>query len=295
MIIVKITGGLGNQLFQYSFGRYLSMKFESEVKYDIQTNYDSSNISNRNVGLSNFNIHLKIATNYEIYKFKFFKNTIFARIERKMVQKIPILNRNLFVQKFKTKRNSAIQYYDNCYYDGYWQSENYFKEISSILKSELVSNFNPILSTDSSIILEKIRKSNSVSVHIRRGDYISNKPNRKIFFNCPLKYYETSINYVTTRISDPIYFLFSDDIEWINKMFIGEQYRIVSNNFNSPEVDLFLMCNCKHNIIANSSFSWWGAWLNQHPEKIVIAPKQWYKGKYKDKSKDLIPPEWIQI
>lgn len=295
MIIVKISGGLGNQLFQYSFGRYLSGKFNTELKFDIQTNYTSSDFTSRSVGLGNFNINLNLATKKEIYEFKYFDNEFIARIERKLVQKLPFLNRRYVVQNLNKSQKNDQNYKNDCYYDGYWQSENYFKPIASILKQEFISNFKPILDDTNSFFLQEIRNSESISIHIRRGDYISIESNKSRFSTCSLKYYEKVINYLKDKINLPLFFIFSEDIDWVKNNFKGEHFRMVTNNSKSPEIDLFLMSNCKHNIIANSSFSWWGAWLNCNKEKVIIAPEKWYNGKLNDSTMDLIPETWIRM
>lgn len=293
MIIVKITGGLGNQLFQYAFGKYLSVKLNTELKFDIQTNYDSSNFTNRSVGLANFNIKLNLASKNEIDEFKYFNNKLFARIERKFVQKLAFLNRSYMVQNSLNPQKNIVKFRNNCYYDGYWQSEDYFKQIANILQQELKSNFNPVLSEPNRYLLNEIRNSESVSIHVRRGDYISIQLNNSLFSICSLKYYEEAINYIKRKIKNPLFFVFSDDIEWAKENLRGDNFIFVTGN--EPADDMYLMSLCEHNIIANSTFSWWGAWLNKNSEKIVIAPKQWYNGKLNKSTKDLIPAEWIRI
>lgn len=295
MIVVKISGGLGNQLFQYSFGRYLSVKFNTELKFDIQINSNSSNFTNRSIGLINFNINLNLANNNEIVKFKYFENEILARTERKLVKKFPFLNKRYVVQDLIKYNNSKPTFRDNCYYDGYWQSEEYFKSIEDIIRNDLDFKFQ--LSQNIESLLDDINSNESVSIHIRRGDYISIKANSKLLHTdlSTLEYYKKGIDFFITKFGHPRFFVFSDDIEWAKDNFEGSQFKFVDFNIDCPAIDMFLMSRCKNNIIANSSFSWWGAWLNPNPFKIVIAPKQWYNGKLNNSTIELIPETWIRI
>lgn len=293
MIIVKISGGLGNQLFQYSFGRSLSIKLNTDLKFDIQTNYNYSFFTKRDVALKHFNIDLNLATKKEIRKLKYFENEFFVRMERKAVQKLPLLNRRYVVQNLFNNQKRIPNYKDNCYYDGYWQSENYFKSIEDIIRKDLEFKFQ--INQNNQTIFDDINSNESVSIHIRRGDYITIKANSKLFPVCSIEYYRRGINFFVNKFKNPIYFVFSDDIDWAKDNFKGNQFRFVDSNLDCPEIDLFLMSRCRNNIIANSSFSWWGAWLNRNKEKIIIAPKNWYNGKLNDSTIDLIPETWIRM
>jgi len=183
--------------------------------------------------------------------------------------------------------------FNNCYYDGYWQSEKYFKSIEGVLRTEL--EYKAVLNDENALLLHDIISNESISVHIRRGDYLSVKVNSKLFSTCSIDYYMHAVNYFLNKYSNSVFYIFSDDIDWAKSNFIGDRFRIIDNNFDNPEIDLYLMSKCKHNIIANSSFSWWGAWLNSNPNKIVFAPQSWYKNKLNESTKDLIPSDWIMI
>lgn len=291
MIIVKITGGLGNQLFQYSFGQYLSLKFKTELRFDIQTNYNSNNFTNRSVGLNNFNINLSQATNSEISKFKYFDTGLFFRLERKLIQKLPFLNSKYIVQDLNSTQNNETSYKNDCYYEGYWQSYKYLTLNEPILRNEIT--LKHFLRNGIADIISTIESSQSISLHVRRGDYISIKDNFELLGICSIKYYREAIQYFTRQHSNPKFFIFSDDFSWVKKKFIGPQYVYIEGN--QPAQDMYLMALCKHNIIANSTFSWWAAWLNNNPDKIVIAPANWYKGKLNESTINLIPPGWVRI
>lgn len=294
MIIVKLSGGLGNQLFQYSFGRYLSLKHNVELKFDANLSLNNANFTSRSLGLSKFKIDLNFANRHELEKYKLLNNGILARLERKIIQKIPFLNKkNIVEEPFKILDKEMLP--DNCYYDGYWQSEYYFETISVLIRKDLDLNLD--LNEANRILENQIINSTSVSIHIRRGDYISITSNKKIYSICSLEYYKRAISHFNQKFKDPTFFVFSDDINWVTENFKGENLKIVDINQDNPHADLYLMSKCKHNIIANSSFSWWGAWLNSFEDKEIISPKEWYlNAKTNDNAlRSLIPNDWVII
>lgn len=292
MIIVKIWGGLGNQLFQYCFGRSLSLRLKAELKFDIKTINKSKNFTNREIGLTDFNVAINIASNSEIKKYKYFNRSILSRIERKTIQKIPIINSSYCVESHDLKRIYFSKLKNNCYYDGYWQSEYYFNSIRHIIEDEFVL-LNK-LNKAASITLKNIETTNSISIHVRRGDYLSINKNITRIAYCGEDYYNRSISQMKKKYSNITFFVFSDDINWAEEIFDGPNFKIVKNN--SPSVDMLLMSRCKHNIIANSTFSWWGAWLNSSRDKTVIAPQMWYNSVSLNQSTtNLIPKEWNRI
>ena len=180
------------------------------------------------------------------------------------------------------------------YLNGYWQSEKYFKNI----RKTIIKDFQlrkPLIKKNKSWA-RKINTSNSIGIHVRRGDYITDQKTNKYHGICGINYYKKSINLIKNRIKNPIFFIFSDDYKWVKKKFsfLGNYAFFINNNNNNPPIDIKLMSLCKHNIIANSSFSWWGSWLNTNKDKIVIAPKEWFQDK-KVKSQDIIPSNWTKI
>jgi len=290
MVIVRVIGGLGNQMFQYVYAYALSKK-GYDVKLDLSSfdNYDLHG----GYQLNHYNLKLESATKNDL--------SIFSKLSKK--QKIfsffnPKLPKNVKEHglNFKTR---LLEVKDNSYIKGYFQSEKYFVGI----KSEILETFS--LSNYSKYTLEmekQINESkNSISLHIRRGDYVSNKQANEVHGTCDLNYYYKAISYLKDKFNFEQIFVFSDDIKWCenNLKIDGIKLIFVKSIENKllPHEDIFLMSQCKHNIIANSSFSWWGAWLNNYPEKIVIAPKRWYvkKEKQKQVENSLIPDSWIKI
>lgn len=289
MVIVKIAGGLGNQLFQYAFGKYLEMIFKYDVKYDVQIDLNTKNFTKRELDIEKLRIDLKLASPDEIKKYIFFKNNVFWRLERKFSQLFPFFNKRYIVQD--TAHTIINNIFDNCYYDGYWQCYNYVDDVRDALLKEIKISEN--FYSKYSKMLTDFENFDSVAIHIRRGDYINIKVNAKLFEVCNMSYYNLAIKSIKDRFPNSVFYIFTQDTEWAKENFIGEEFHFVEGN--SAIDDMLLMSFCKHNIIANSTFSWWGAWLNKNPQKIVIAPKNWYNGDLNETTKDLIPAEWIRL
>lgn len=251
MIISKLTGGLGNQLFQYAKGRSEATKNRTSLALDIS--WYKGRID-RSYYLNNFNITAKIASKLEIIIYKYFN-----------------------------KKNYIV---------GDWQSEKYFNDISDLIKKEFVLK-NQIDKAHDELI-QQIKSTDSISIHLRGGDYVVGK---KSSFHgiCSPEYYSKSISYIIKNVKFPHFFIFTDDINWAKKHIkFPEPYTLVSNSKNKPYEEIIFMSKCKHNIIANSTFSWWSAWLNNNPTKIVIAPKRWFANDKIDSS-DIIPLSWIKM
>lgn len=284
MKIVKLMGGLGNQMFQYVFGLALAQITSEVVLYDKfwfdEIKKHRGQVTKRVYGLNVFNADISFATKKQIKKC----------INEKVEVEVEGFNLLEFLRKFlnqsrKITNNIITENPINCYspklfeiqgdsyYEGYFQTEKYFNHI----REDILEAFSLKIALDEKNlnILSKIKSTNSVSLHIRRGDYVT--------LNCVLadsNYYEKAIVHIAQNVETPHFFLFSDDILWVkDNLKIDYPYTIVDiNDDETNYFDLELMKNCKHNITANSSFSWWGAWLNKNPEKIVIAPMPWSEG-----------------
>jgi hypothetical protein len=279
VIVTKINGGLGNQIFQYAIAKSISIKNNIIFKLDI-TAYETYKLHN-GYRLNLFNIDEHIATEEEIKSFKGKDNII-----NKIINKLN-LNKLIYKEKERTLYDKNIFTKKDIYLDGYWQNEKYFINI----RDEIIRDFIP--KNNNSIIVENylkdINTTNSVSIHVRRGDY-ANHPNIGIL---DISYYQKAVIYMTKYIENPIFYIFSNDIEWCKENFIFIDKKIIIDKTNNEIEDMILMKNCNHNIIANSSFSWWGAWLNKNDNKIVIAPKKWMAenpNNYK-----WVPDNWVEI
>lgn len=286
MIITKIKGGLGNQMFQYAVAFTVSKKNNVEMKIDIST-YEDSVIKNsdtpRYFDLEEFKISKEVAKEEEV---------------EKLINRFGIIGRGLryfrqkFIRQFYEDYHPQILNKKNYFMDGYWQSEKYFKDIrEDIIKEFTLKN----LSDKYREALNKIVE-NSVSIHIRRGDLITNKAVNDMWGTPSIEYYKKALEYIKERSKvDKVYF-FSDDIDWVkeNFDFVDVEKVFFSDTGLSTAEELILMSKCSHNIIPNSTFSWWSAWLNQNPNKIVIAPSKWMR--YDDGTHpNIIPESWIRI
>jgi hypothetical protein len=182
----------------------------------------------------------------------------------------------------------------NVYLDGYWQSEKYFREIKDVIRSEFQVKYPQ--DTKSQEIGKVISSTQSVSVHVRRGNYASNPRVNSHHGTCAVEYYQECAKTIEGKLSSPHYFVFSDDIAWA-KVNLDFHYPTTFVDHNDPShdyEDLRLMSMCRHHIIANSTFSWWAAWLNANPDKIVLAPRQWLNDPAID-TRDLLPSNWIRV
>ncbi len=177
---------------------------------------------------------------------------------------------------------------------GYWQSEKYFRDIRETILEDFT--FTPPLNSRNQKILEKIKKTNSVSVHVRRGDYVMDPKTHEFHGVCGPDYYQKAVKVVSKKVENPTFYFFSDDIRWVEKNLKTkvENTYVDWNTGEKSFVDMQLMSSCKHHILANSSFSWWGAWLNRNKDKMVVAPKQWFQDPSMD-TRDLIPEGWLTV
>lgn len=297
MIIVKLMGGLGNQMFQYAAGRRLAAKHNTELKLDISFLSKKPNgWTPRSFELQHLNINPVLANVFEVATFTGCGPNILLSLMVRLWQVI-----GLFRAHYRIFNESVYHYdalfenlFDNTYLIGYWQSERYFAGIESLLRKEF-SVINPI-DTKNRELLERINSCNSVSVHVRRGDYISNPNAAQYHGTCGIDYYRLAVDRIGSLVSQAAFFVFSDDPIWSREHlgFIPNAEFVDVNGANSGANDLRLMSNCQHHIIANSSFSWWGAWLGGNPAKRVIAPSQWYIRDNIDTTY-LCPTYWIRI
>lgn len=291
MIITKLVGGLGNQMFQYAAGRAVAHRSNMPLKLDI-TYFETFKLRSYQLGC--FNILEDFASTEDIERFKLHRRQAVAFVYYKIRAKLlPWYRQKLIKQQGFSYDPDIFKIKKSAYLDGYWQSEKYFADISDIIHREFTIKHKP--NDINSQMLAKIDNVNSVSLHIRRGDYVNNKESYDFHGVCSLDYYKKSIKVIISQVHNPIFFIFSDDIEWA-KTNLKIEYPLVfiDNNYNNDYEDLRLMSNCKHNIISNSSFSWWAAWLNRNPNKIVLAPKRWFANQNIN-TKDLIPESWIKI
>ncbi len=283
MLIVQLKGGLGNQLFQYAFGRRLAIIRNEEFLLDSE-GLKNDLVTNRHFSLEPFKIKGDLAEEAKIIEIKYPLGLI-TKIIKIFQQKI--------LRQFNIGWQPGLLKSRKKYFEGFFQSYKYLEPIREQLLDEI--SLKESLEGKYSDLLDKINTSNSVSIHIRRGDYISNLKTKAAHYTYGLEYYEEALKLIEKQISNPVYFIFSDDINWAKEnLKINSSVIFVSSLDTNDYEELILMSKCKNNIIANSSFSFWAAWLNQNPDKIVIAPKKW-NNVYSREYIDLLPDNWLKI
>ena len=293
MIIVRLIGGLGNQLFQYAVGRCLAEKNSAVLKIDISP---FATYKLHKYSLWAFNIQENFASPDEVTALMVLKQGIAEQVVNRLLYRPTKLSSNFISEKHFYFDPQVLKLQGDIYLSGYWQSEKYFKNIEGLLRREFTVK-TQIMGKNKELN-NMIISCESVSIHIRRGDFVSNLKTNQTHGVCNLDYYNKCIEKIKLSINNPHFFIFSDDCEWaMVNLKINDQLIIVDHNGPDKNYeDLRLMMHCKHHIIANSSFSWWGAWLNPNPDKIVIAPKQWFADeKMNSQTKDLIPEGWIRL
>lgn len=291
MIVTKLIGGVGNQMFQYAVARRLSQIHHTELKLDIYA-YESYKL--RKFELDKFNISAQIATKNEIEKFIKIPKNIFEKIIFNLIPSVQKKSRFYYEEKYYHFDKHVLSLPDNVYLSGYWQSEKYFIDIEDIIRKELTVKQHP--DQQNQDVLGKIKSVNSVGIHIRQGDFATDVSTISLHGLYGIDYLQKAIKMIAEKVASPHFYVFSDDILWArNNLKIKFPITFIDLNIGKKDYeDIRLMYSCKHNIIVNSTFGWWGAWLNNNRSKIVITPKIWYKDGPTD-TYDLIPKSWIKI
>lgn len=286
MIIFNISGGLGNQFFQYAFGRYLSNKAEETLLINIKS-YEKD--TQREFALKFFNTSYDVLSQDDILAYLRPYLRLSPRL-RSLYRKFCPTNWKVYFENLGFSYDFSVKNATQGYFYGYWAHEGYFNEIEDILREEFTLR-KEYRSGKLKREIEKACKNNSIAVHIRRGDYVNNS------ILAPLKkdYYENAVRILNTKIKDPIYYIFSDDTSWVKKnLNLPVRNMVYASDLNLlyDYEEFELMRSCKNFIIANSTFSWWAAWLSENSDKTVLLPKKWYA---KDDYNFFCPSDWIRI
>jgi hypothetical protein len=297
MVIVEINSGLGNQMFQYAAGLALAEKLNTDLLLDISW-YAKSNQAQtpRNFELSIYPIVNNYADELAVSELiRPSSEGLLNKLKHRINLSKPIHKKWAFVEPHFHFYPKFFDANKTVYLSGYWQSEKYFTRISEPIRK--LYSLDIQKNEPSFSILEQIIASpNSVAIHVRRGDMVKNPQVAQVHGSCNLDYYARSMKHLESLIAKPEYFIFSDEPQWCQDNIRSSfPVHIVSGNEGAKSyLDIQLMRHCKHNIIANSSFSWWGAWLNANPNKLVFAPLNWFNGDKND-TKDLIPSSWMRL
>lgn len=275
MIIVRLSGGLGNQMFQFAAAYACAKRLQTELVADpsllnntmTHNGYELNRVFGLNLREATLN-DLKSVLGILAYGRvkKYFTNVALSRFRPKSLVLEPHFH---YWPGFCDVTN-------NSYLQGYWQSEKYFHGFEAEIRE--LFQFKIPFDRGNEILKKQIHDHESVSLHVRRGDYVTNSNNAKIHDVDLTEYYNRSIEFVSQSISGPIFYVFTDDASWVrSKMKLPQNHILIDSNYGPYSFfDMYLMSQCKHNILANSSFSWWGAWLNKNKYKLVISPKQWF-------------------
>jgi hypothetical protein len=277
MKVIRIIGGLGNQMFQYAF--YLALKKKDpKVKLDVSD-------------FKYYKLHayqLENVFDLNGIKYSLPYNSFFLRIIRR-IARIDVIREDTLYHP------DVLDIKGWSYYSGYWCSEEYFKTIANEVRESF--QFKNKLEDKNKELSIRIIESNSVSIHIRRGDYVESEINRKIYGDiCTIRYYLNAIERISQLVENPRFFIFSNDIEWCKENLSIKNSEFVDwNTGTNSYIDMQLMSLCKNNILANSTFSWWAGWLNTNKEKIVTVPSRFFNDILQSNMDTLVPKEWIRI
>ncbi|MDO8927293.1 MAG: alpha-1,2-fucosyltransferase [Sideroxyarcus sp.] len=292
MVISKVIGGLGNQMFQYAAGRAASLAQGVPLRLDIS-------------GFTNYGLHQGFELNRV---FNCLADIACEGDVRRILgwQYLPIVREKLARPSLSICRGKGyviephFHYWQGiesipkeCYLVGYWQSEKYFQNEAAAIHADFT--FKLPLSGPNKELADKISLENAVSLHVRRGDYANNPITTATHGLCSIEYYQAAISHIAEKVESPHFYIFSDDVNWVKEnLKINFPCHYVGHNQGAESYnDMRLMSLCRHHIIANSSFSWWGAWLNRNPNKIVVAPKKWFANT--NSTRDLFPQGWVTL
>ena len=284
MIAFYGQGGLGNQLFQYATARSLAHSLDKELVLDpYWFNHPRPGETVRPLELTNYRVKLRFASTDEQRRWKLLR-TRWARYLG------PLMPMHAVREQGFAHNDSLGRTVNDSYLVGAWQSELYFRDIREVLLDELTPIKPP--SVEDTELLQTMQACDAICVHVRRGDYVSSNSASAYHGVCSLDYYEHAIKHVASQVRMPSLFIFSDDPDWTREHLRTKypSHYVTHNSSIDAFQDLRLMRHCKHHVIANSSFSWWGAWLSTSAKQIVVAPAKWFS--VNRPTPDLFPPQW---
>lgn len=293
MIIIKLQGGLGNQMFQYAFASILAKNNNDTIL--TENNFFSRvekepGFTPRIFELGIFSNCYTKASDSDIRSFHHLSNI------NKIKRKLGLCYPKIYKEPSFDFHNDALAIKSPVYLKGYFQSYKYFIDDENFIRQLFSFPINKLDEVNKELLI-KIKSSNAIAIHIRRGDFVYDKITAEYHGNCSLDYFREAIELLALKNKNFTFLFFSDDSDWVKNQFNDLAYSKIFVDHNKGEnswKDMLLMSSCNHNIIANSSFSWWAAWLNENPEKIVIAPRNWFAEAEKG-TNDLIPIQWIQL
>jgi hypothetical protein len=295
LLIIKLQGGLGNQMFQYAFGLSRAVELNSHLYIDdsfFAAQQIGSDITYRKYELGLFSDQITIANSTTV---KSFTN---PDRRQRVLSKLGITKKKVYKEPSLKVDDAVFRLSSPVYFEGYWQSEDYFIDHEDLIRE--VFRFKMPLNSQSQQIANALAGlQNTISVHIRRGDYVNSARTNELHGICSVTYYLQAMATIKSKLANSYFYFFSDEPEWVKQHLVADlkNYYIIQHNINADSwQDMALMSKCRHHIIANSSFSWWGAWLNPNTEKIVIAPEKWFNTPtdyFNDEC--IVPKNWIKL
>jgi hypothetical protein len=297
MVIVRLIGGLANQMFPYAVGRSLAHRLDTEFKLDI-TGFavyrQKASLAPRFYGLDAFSLREVFATTEEIEALKIGRRSLWRRVGEKLLRISTPLPATYVKEKLFEFDPAILQLTGDVYLDGNWNSYKYFEDIEEIIRTDFT--FRHPQTGKNLDLFRMITATEAVSLHIRRGDFVLNPKVNAIYGTCDLDYYQRCVDDLAKKVKEPHFFVFSDEPEWARDN-LRLPFAMTIVDHNGPDhahEDLRLMSQCRHHILANSGFSWWGAWLDRRQDKLVYVPREWFKSNRYD-TDTLLLPSWIRM
>jgi hypothetical protein len=288
VIVTKLMGGLGNQMFQYSLGRRLALERGVPLKLDLSWFGNPHEIGEdtvREYALDGWRIRASVATAEDLANFP---------SPSSLLVRLGLLTSPVLRDRGLGFERSVLRLPSHAHLTGYWHSEKYFKTIRETLLCDFTLSATPC--SHVTALLDRVQRPNSVALHVRRGDYAANPRTQAFHGLCPIEYYWEAVHRIADQVVDPSFFVFSDDPAWVreNLKLDWPTTYVTHGGDCLPHHDMWLMSLCAHHVIANSSFSWWGAWLCRNEKKIVLAPARWFTDD-RYNHKDITPEGWTRI
>jgi Glycosyl transferase family 11 len=290
MIVTRLTGGLANQMFQYAAGKRLALHHQTDLELDVSLYFSAAGPKPDKqwpYGLGCFDMTPTLLKESPL-------GTQPGSVLGKLRSRVAPPKYHLVKEKYYHFDPMVLDAPDNSFLDGYWQTEKYFKDVSDAIRHDFRFKGQP--DEWNQKMSQTIAGTEAISLHVRRGDYVSNASANQFHGTSTLDYYNRAIGAMAGAVKEPHFFVFSDEPGWCKENLILDHTAtyVDHNTAEKGYEDLRLMSQCKHHIIANSSFSWWGAWLNPNAKKIVMAPKHWFQDTSIN-TDDLIPREWTRL
>lgn len=291
-VVVRLVGGLGNQLFQYAAARALALRSGADLLFDLSW---FPTVADRRYALAPFAIDARVLQPLSGGGISG-AQALWQRISHRLIKKTGFkkIGWPVFAERQFHFDPAVLNLCAPIYLDGWFQSERYFADCAATVAGEL-RIVSPLLPSTQAM-LDKIHDSEAICMHVRRGDYVAKAETSAVHGTCSLEYYAAGLESAAAGLRNPKCFVFSDDPAWVRaNLHLDVPTTIVDiHGPDEAHEDLRLMAACRNYVIANSSLSWWGAWLGKHPEKCVIAPKKWFAGSSND-TRDLLPSGWLRL